>query len=154
MRDFCFLAVWLSMAAAIAPSGWAASLYWDTNGPSAGAGGTSPVGTWDTTKTNWNATPDGTGATVPWTSGSNAIFAAGTDASGTYTVTLLGNQTLSGLAIEEGTVSVSGNTLTFGGAAPINISSGASFVQNTSNVFAGTGGLAKTGPGAVLLRST
>ena len=61
--------------------------YWDTNDLAAGAGGATPTGTWDGT-TKWTSSPTGTTATSSWISGSSATFAAGTDATGAYTVTV------------------------------------------------------------------
>lgn len=61
--------------------------YWDTNGSVAGAGGATPTGTWDGS-TKWTSSPTGTTATSSWISGSSATFAAGTDATGAYTVTV------------------------------------------------------------------
>ncbi len=63
--------------------------YWDLNGATAGAGGASPTGTWDTS-TSWSASPAGTAATSSWVAGGKAVFAAGSDATGAYTVTVGG----------------------------------------------------------------
>src|SRR5205823_6044069 len=57
-----------------------AQLYWDLNGPTSGAGGTTPAGTWDNLTPKWNATADGTGAAMLWSAGSSAVFSAGSDA--------------------------------------------------------------------------
>src|SRR3954447_17738255 len=100
--------------------------YWDIDTiDQAGAGGATPSGTWDTgTTANWNTNSDGTGLPGFWTAGDAAVFSAGGDATGTYTVTVNGTQSLTGLTMEEGTViSTSGGTLDFGATAgaPINI---------------------------------
>src|SRR6516225_8529543 len=63
----------------------AANLYWDTNGVTAGAGGATPSGTWDTTTTNWTIDSTGASAGTTWTDGNTATFSAGTDATGIYT---------------------------------------------------------------------
>jgi len=85
------------------------SVFWDLNGTTAGAGadgaGAAP-GIWDATATNWNPEVDGTGATDVWTPGSVAAFAAGTDATGTYEVTVNGQRDIRGLSFEEGTVTL------------------------------------------------
>lgn len=63
------------------------SSYWDLNGNTAGAGGTSPSGTWGG-GAEWNASADGTGIPNTWISGGTAAFSAGTDATGGYTVSV------------------------------------------------------------------
>jgi autotransporter-associated beta strand protein len=63
--------------------------YWDLNGATAGAGGAGPSGTWDSSSF-WSASPAGTAATTSWVSGGKAVFAAGSDATGAYTVTVGG----------------------------------------------------------------
>jgi autotransporter-associated beta strand protein len=78
------------------------------NGAIAGAGSTTPAGTWDAATANWNALSDGTGSTGAWVGGNTAVFAAGTDAKGAYTVTVDGTPDISGLTFEEGTVTLSG----------------------------------------------
>ena len=59
--------------------------YWDLNGSVAGAGGATPSGTWNATNLYWNSAGDGTGSgsIAAWSSGQTAVFAAGTDATGT-----------------------------------------------------------------------
>ncbi len=70
--------------------------YWDINGATAGAGGASPTGNWDSTSTSavWNSSPAGTAATASWVSGGIANFAAGSDATGPYTVTVGGSNAI------------------------------------------------------------
>jgi fibronectin-binding autotransporter adhesin len=85
-------------------------LYWDLDGSMAGAGGATPTGTWDAGNTFWNATADGTSSTAAWTAGRTAAFAAGTNATGSYTVTVSGSQDIGGLTFEEGTVTLTGGT--------------------------------------------
>lgn len=62
--------------------------YWDINGATAGAGGASPAGTWNSGSALWSTSPAGSVATAPWVSGRNAVFSAGSDATGSYTVTV------------------------------------------------------------------
>ena len=93
-----------------------AALYWDSNGTADGAGAT-PTGTWGT-DAFWNATADGT-TTSPaaWVPGEDAVFSAGTDATGPFTVTINGNQTAGNLTVEEGTLTISGgDSLNVGGS--------------------------------------
>lgn len=82
---------------------------WDLNGDTAGAGSTTPSGTWNSDAI-WNLSPDGTLVPIPWQPGSVATFSAGNDATGAYNVTVEGTQDISGLLFEDGTVTVSGGT--------------------------------------------
>lgn len=93
----------------------ATPLYWDGNGTVSGAGATA-VGTWGTSSF-WNT--DSTGAAAgtlqsSTTSADDLFFAAGTDATGTYTVTLSGTQSANSVAFDEGAVTLSGGGLSLG----------------------------------------
>src|SRR5262245_4281338 len=93
----------------------AAIKYWDINGATAGAGGATPTGNWDTTTANWSTSSAGTTAATTWAASDDAVFSAGTDATGIFTVTTTTAQTASTITIDEGTVQHSGtsvNTLT------------------------------------------
>lgn len=79
--------------------------YWDTNGTTAGAGGPAATGIWDGSTANWNTTADGTGTLATW-SGGQAVFAAGSDATGPYTVTVNGSRDVNILTFEEGSVTI------------------------------------------------
>src|SRR5687768_3282659 len=107
----------------------AAPAYWDIDGATAGAGGATPAGAW--TNTFWSTSADGDIATGLWTADDTAVFSAGTDATGAYTVTLGANQSASGVTIEEGTVTLTNNTLTLTGAAGISIATGATLNLNS-----------------------
>src|SRR5262245_58703115 len=61
-----------------------AILYWDTNGATAGLGGT---GNWDSATANWSTNAAGNIATTTWVAGSDAVF-SGT--AGTATITTTG----------------------------------------------------------------
>jgi len=94
----------------------AADLYWDTNGPTTGAGGPTPTGTWDAATTaNWNTNSGGTGATQTFAGKNRAFFAAGTDATGSYTVTVNGTVGIqkqgNSVNVQEGNVTLSGGTI-------------------------------------------
>src|SRR5262245_25453300 len=82
MRDRLTLLLVATCAALGTYSAPAAVKYWDLNGVTAGAGGPSPAGTWNTTALNWSTSSAGTAATVAFAGGGvdNAVFAAGTDA--------------------------------------------------------------------------
>src|SRR5258706_9346736 len=75
------------LAALSAISIQAATVYWDINGATAGAGAAVATGNWGTGTATWG---DSAGTAVPanWVNGDSAVFSAGTDASGTFVVTL------------------------------------------------------------------
>jgi autotransporter-associated beta strand protein len=131
--------LWLSLLCLSAiPSH--AILYWDSNGPTAGAGAT-PAGAWGTNNF-WSTDPNGGAATAAWTVGDTAVFSAGTDATSAFTVNLSAPQTAAGVTVEEGTVSLTGSALTISGAGVIAVNSGAVFsIPNMGNVlYPGAGG--------------
>ncbi|MCE9556361.1 MAG: PEP-CTERM sorting domain-containing protein [Planctomycetes bacterium] len=107
--------MWLLVAAVAllnARSAIAGTKYWDLNGNTAGAGGATPTGTWDTGATaNWTANSAGTTATTTWSSGDDAFFSAGTDATGSFTINVSGTNNIRNLTVEEGNVTLSGGTL-------------------------------------------
>lgn len=132
----------------------AQTLYWDTNGITAGAGGTTPAGIWGV-DAFWSTSSAGTVATGAWTPGGTAVFAAGTDASGVYTVTVNNTQSVGGITFEEGAtsgagVTLSGGTLDFTGGATISML-GANRLATISSVIAGSAGLTKTGVASTTL---
>jgi len=88
------------------------ALYWDLDGATAGAGGAAPAGTWDSATANWNSdyTGGGGGSVAAWSADSVACFSAGTDATGTYTVTVDGTPDIRGLNFQDGTVTLTGGT--------------------------------------------
>src|SRR5215208_354745 len=109
--------------------------YWDVDVVSrAGAGSTTPTSVWSATSTHWNTDSSGLGIPTAWTTGNEAVFSAGTNATGTYTVTVSGTQSLSALTVEEGFITQSGGTLAFGAVAgPVSIASGAGYGQTTTS---------------------
>src|SRR4051794_32888251 len=82
--------------------GQTVNIYWDTDGPTQGAGGATPSGAWDGITTNWNAIADGTGDGTAWVDGNVAIFAAGTNATGPYTVTVGSTVTADSINFKDG----------------------------------------------------
>jgi autotransporter-associated beta strand protein len=90
-------------------------LYWDADGVTAGAGGASPTGDWS--GQNWTTDPLGLTAGSTWTADSTAVFAAGQEATGAYTVTLDGTQQAANILTSEGAVSLSGGTLALSGSS-------------------------------------
>lgn len=127
-----------------------AQFYWDANGPTAGAGGTTPTGTWGIDGF-WSSSVTGSATTAGWSSGGVAVFSAGTDATGSYTVTVSGTQNIGGLTVEEGSPTLSGGTLNFTTTTAFNITGTATIGSS----LAGTGGtLQKTGAGTLNLTGT
>jgi len=129
----------------------AGTLYWDTNGTTAGTA-TSSTGTWGTNN-YWSTSSDGTIATGAWTAGETAVFAAGINGTGYYTVTVSGTQDIGGLTFEEGTVTISGGTaLRLVSNAIVDVASGRTAGVSTV-ISENTAGrtLTKTGAGTLTL---
>lgn len=117
----------------------AATLFWDSNGAAAGAG-TAPAGTWGTSafwsnnSTTTNPGTSTTAATVT-TLKDDVYFSAGTDATGSYAVTLNGIQSARQVIIEEGAPAFSGGTLNLAASSGgITLNTGAGPVSVGSNI--------------------
>ena len=157
MRFCAALVSWLMVIAASATAVDAQTKYWDVDVVSmAGAGSATPNGAWNSTSHSWNTDSTGLGIPSTWTAGSTAVFSAGSNATGAYTVTVTGTQSLSGLTVEEGTITQSGGTLDFGSTfnALIDIASGAAWGETSTGVITGTDGIFKNGLGLLSLRGT
>jgi autotransporter-associated beta strand protein len=129
----------------------AVALYWDKNGGNLGAGGATPTGTWGV-DSYWNTNVAGFSfeGTQAWESGKAAIFSAGTDAAGTFTVNVSGTQTAQFLTFEEGNVTLSGGSLILNDAGgTINVGYFATATLNS--VLAGSTGLTKNDLGTLIL---
>lgn len=133
------------------------SLYWDTNGSTVGAGSTAPAGLWDLSALRWNnAAGDGTATGWGNTGLETAFFAAGSDATGAYEVTLGAGAALklSAVSVGAGSLTLSPQTdvdgLDFGTAnAALHVAAGASLT--IASFVSGSAGLTKGGTGTVLL---
>ena len=136
----------LAGVSAVSP---AATLYWDVNGTAAGSGGASPAGTWDVNTINWNTDSTGgaSGTLSAWVNGSDAVFSAGNDASGSYTVSVNAPISVGNLTVEDGTVTVAGQAVTLNGST---ITTNANALTITSNLI-GTSGFSDAGAASLLL---
>ncbi len=137
-----------------------ATNYWDLDGATAGAGGATPAGIWDTgVSANWSTDSAGAVAGVFWTPGNDAVFSAGTDATGSFAVTVDTSQTAGTLTVEEGTVTFSGGTsLNIGGgvAGKGIITIGSGVTSTIAMALEGgddTGQITKVGAGTLVLSS-
>ncbi len=128
-------------------------MYWDPNGATPGAG-SAPSGTWDITSANWTTDPTGSSAPGPWT-GVTAIFSAGSDATGAYTITVSGVQTVNHLLVRAGTATFGGGQLNFKGLGSYYsnyVAAGATAIYNVP--FGGSGSPDKWGPGKAVYNGT
>ena len=144
--------------------------YWDRNGALAGAGGAAPAGTWSGggSHANWNADPAGGGSgTVSWVADDDAVFSAGTDATGSFLVTvgttLAATQSVNSVTVEEGTVTFGGlakialtGKTGNNGTAKFEVKAGASAISSVTGAgyLTGTNGLNKLGGGVLWMGST
>jgi len=123
-----------------------ADLFWDSDGATAGgSGGTTAVGTWGTSNF-WSADSTGASATGPWVDNENALFSAGTDVTGAYTVTVNGTQNVNTITFQEGTVTLSGGTLSLNGGKITGTAN-----ATISSAITGSAGLNKLGAGTLTL---
>src|ERR1017187_3102978 len=123
--------------------------YWDLNGATTGAGA-APAGTWNSTSTNWSSSANGTVVTGPWAE-QNAIFSAGSDSTGAYTVSVSGTQVVANLLVQRGTVTFTGGPLYYLGTGSYfsnYVAAGATAIFNTP--FVGGGSPDKWGPGTAV----
>ena len=125
--------------------------YWDINGATTGAGGSSPSGAWNTATTNWSLNSAGNVATVVWSDGFPAVFSAGTDATGSYTVTLTGTKSPASLTFQSGITTLAGGTVNLVGGGAISVSP-APVKAIIVSVVAGSVGLTKSSSGELVLQ--
>jgi autotransporter-associated beta strand protein len=134
------------LAALIAHSASAASLYWSGNGTTQGG-----AGTWDTTPNHWGTASSGPYPSA-WNNSNNdtAIFAgtAGTATLGADVIVGGLQFNTTGYIVDPGTGPFK---LTFGTAGSANVSTGTSTVNA---VVAGSSTITKTGSGTLLLGAT
>ncbi len=124
-----------------------ATIYWDVNGSTTGAGGPAPSGMWS--GPNWSSSANGDVATQT-SDGSKAIFSAGSDATGAFDVTVTGSQSAAGLQFEEGTVSILGNfdTSLWITESTVEVAAGSAAIMK--GLLYSSVGLTKTGLGTLV----
>jgi fibronectin-binding autotransporter adhesin len=141
------------------------SLYWDTDGNVAGAGGATPNGAWTTGGSTWSTDQNGTAATpgLTTTVENDLFISAGVDASGAYGITVNDTQAAKSLTFQDGsaTLSGTGGVINLGGTGMINVTNSLLAVPNTAVIGANTAtliggstGLTKVGVGTLTLSST
>ena len=111
-----------------------------------------PNGTWASnggpSNRRWSTSAAGTASTAVWTSGRDAVFSAGTSATGSYTITVNGTQNVSSITVEDGTPSFTGGTLNFSDASPdLIVNSGRTLNWGTTGLTSSTGSLNFSGGG-------
>ncbi|HBJ85152.1 MAG TPA: hypothetical protein DDZ88_15025 [Verrucomicrobiales bacterium] len=127
----------------------AATVYWDLNADTTGSGGATPTGTWNADNTFWNPLADGTGVIAAWAAGDIAVFSAGSDATGAFTINVDGTQGIGGLRFEEGQVTLAGGTLALAADSELFVAAG--LEAAVSSLFSGNVRLTKTGAGTLVL---
>ncbi|MEO0795944.1 MAG: hypothetical protein AAFX93_12315 [Verrucomicrobiota bacterium] len=133
-------------------------VYWDTNGTTPGSGGPSPNGTWNGSNSNWSDASDGTGPLATFANDDVAVFSAGTDATGSYTVTKAGRTDVNGIVFEDGTPTIAHGSSgrihfdgTNGGVPFVEVASGVTATIETRVTDQGSEGLVKFGDGTLIL---
>lgn len=121
----------------------------DVNGALAGSGITGDL-SWDG-GAQWTTDPTGGGPAIAWLNGATAVFAAGEDAPESYTASLTNSRGIGGLRFRSGSPVLTGAGLAPSLAATrVDVASGAGVVRIDSPI-SGSNGIAKTGPGTLVL---
>jgi autotransporter-associated beta strand protein len=120
--------------ASITQSSQAVSLYWDSDGTTAGAG-VAPTGAWGVSAF-WSTNSGGTTATANTltTADDDLFFSAGTTAAGSFSVTTNGVQNARLLTVEEGTATITAGTINLGKSGGITLPSAAGNLVVGSNL--------------------
>ncbi|WP_309395934.1 PEP-CTERM sorting domain-containing protein [Cerasicoccus maritimus] len=132
-KSILYFGIFLSLGGSLS----AQTLYWDTNGATAGAGNPAD-GTWDLDATaNWTTDSTGSIATSIYSAGADVIFSAGSDAA-TANITVSGTQDVSSMTFKNGNVTLSGSSIDeLSGSVTVTVDSGATATFNNTNTFNG-----------------
>ncbi len=126
--------------------------YFDTNGSTAGIGINGGTAVWDTTSTNWTPVVAGTGAAKVFDPSQTAYFgASGGGTAGMVTVDAGGVSANFGIEFDVTGYTLSGGTITLGGATPTVTVPTSTDSATISSMLSGTAGLAKAGAGTLVL---
>ena len=134
---------------------FSANQYWDRDNGAAGAtseSNSSATGNWG--DSNWNSNADGSGSNGTWSNGNTAIFSAGSDATGSSTITANLNATLGGLTVEEGDITIASGsgTLTLYANANFDVANGSTLTITEPLLYDGKT-LNKTGEGLLTINA-
>jgi len=133
----------------LTPALHAADLYWDVNNDTVDSGNAG--GTWDTATTaNWSTLADGTAVTGTFQDGDAAIFSAGADGTGSWTVNVSGSVQPASITFKEnGTKTLSGGEISVA-LSPVISSAGRGngFNYNIDSKLTGTGSITLAANGA------
>ncbi len=142
--------LWLS--AALTGNALAATLYWDSDGATPGAAASATAsGTWGASAF-WSTDPAGAAATGAYVAASDVVFSAGSDATGTFTISSSGTPSARSITIEEGTITFSGGVeLADTGVGLIDIATGRA--TTFTGVLGGSVGVTKAGAGTLQLNT-
>ncbi|MDY0170633.1 MAG: hypothetical protein RBS80_29095 [Thermoguttaceae bacterium] len=169
---FLICAIAGALPLALSASIHAAVLYWDVNGATPGSGNAG--GSW--AGANWTTDSSGASATMGWVDGSDAVFSAGSDGTGAWTVDVAAaNRSVRNVLVQQGVVTLGTNgSFALSNAANWSAAVGSSltvaraiannghdlsFFSGTNNggsvvvrgVISGTGSLSVTGLGTLTL---
>jgi len=151
--DAADYALWRKMPGSFGGAGGYTTWRSNFGNVGGGAGGATPNGSWDSTTPNWSTSPAGNVATQVWNpAGTNvAVFSAGSDATGAYTVTI-DSQTASGLRLEDGDVTLSSGTLALKTGSSINVLPGRTMTVLDTTLTNNSGEtISKDGAGTLVL---
>ena len=102
----------------------AGTLYWDVNGETPGSGNAG--GEWSDGASNWSTDASGSSLPTPWINGESAVFSAGTDGIGAWTVTLPGTIAAPSITFAQGgNQNIAGGTFNITPAGGLAINSSA-----------------------------
>ena len=123
----------------------AVDYYWDVNDAAAGSGGPSPHGTWSSLDATLSSDSAGASAVSArtTTTADRLLFSAGADATGPYTISVSGTQSIGRITFQDGVVNLTGGTINFG--AINGLIDGDATPDSISAVLSGSNGIRFSG---------